>query len=312
MTHDYLKSNFYTKDKILSLFEVAKKVKNEVKQRQLRHVLDGYVSAMIFQKPSLRTRCTFDIGMYQLGGKAIYLGPSEISLGVRESAYDIAKNLERWCDIIVARVFAQKYVEDLAQASSIPVINALSDDEHPCQAMADYFTLWENGLSSSNLALAYIGDGNNVCVSLMLIGAILGCDFRAVCPKGYEPDAKYVDEANEYAKLSGGKVTVTSDIQEGIKGTDAIYTDTWASMHHTEEEARERFSIFLPYQVNKKLLEIAKPGAFAMHCLPAHRNEEITDEVMDSKQSIVFDEAENRLHMQKMILLDCLDKIDSL
>ncbi len=310
MTSHYLSSDVYSKDKIISLFTSAKTIKNEVKQRKMRHVLDGYTAAMIFQKPSLRTRCTFDIGMSQLGGKALYLGPSEISLGIRESAYDIAKNLERWCDIIIARVFAQQYIVELAEASSIPVVNALSDDEHPCQVMADYFTLWEKGLFGSNLSIAYIGDGNNVCNSLMIIGAILGCDFRAICPTGYEPTERYIKHAKELAKISGAKIMITSDIESGIKGVHAIYTDTWASMHHTPEDAKNRYNNFLPYQVNDKLIAMASKDVYAMHCLPAHRNEEITDSVMDGPHSIVFDEAENRLHIHKVIMLDCLGKLD--
>lgn len=312
MTHDFLTSDYYSQTQINTLFEVAAQIKSEVKRKQMRDVLAGYSCAMIFQKPSLRTRCTFDIGMAQLGGRALYLGPSEISLGIRESSHDIAKNIERWCDLIVARVFLQKDVCDLAEASTVPVINALSDDEHPCQAMADFFTLWEQGLRGGDVKLAYIGDGNNVCTSLMVIAAILGCDFRAVTPKGFEPCESFVQRARALAAQSGATLTVTNDVEAGIGGANAIYTDTWASMHHNDVEAAMRKDVFMPYQINAKLLQFADKDVRVMHCLPAHRNEEITDEVMDGKHSIVFDEAENRLHIQKVIMLDCLDKLSVL
>lgn len=309
---DFLTSDTYQKDTIYNVFDIAAQIKAEVKIKKMRNLLAGYTCAMIFQKPSLRTRCTFDIGMSQLGGQALYLGPSEISLGIRESSYDIAKNLERWCDIIVARVFSQKDVQDLADASFIPVINALSDDEHPCQAMADFFTLWEKGLHGKTLKMAYIGDGNNVCTSLMIVAAIMGAEFRAVTPIGFEPAQSFIDKAQKLAGNSGSKIIVTNSVEEGISGANAIYTDTWASMHHTAEEAEERKGIFLPYQINRNLCAIAEKDAYVMHCLPAHRNEEITDEIMDGPNSIVFDEAENRLHIQKIIMLNCLGKLKEL
>ena len=309
MIRDYLRSSDFGTDKILSLFALAARIKADTHNRKHLDVLRGYSAAMIFQKPSLRTRMTFDIGMAQLGGSAIYLGPAEISLGVRESAHDIAKNLERWCDLVIARVYAQADIEQLAESSVVPVINALSNDDHPCQAMADYFTLYERGFTGPNLAIAFVGDGNNTCNAVATVGAVLGADVRVAAPAGYSLPAKYALAISQLAAKNGGRVLFTENPEEAVAGADAVYTDTWASMHN-ENESEARRPAFKPFQVNAGLMAKAKPGAVAMHCLPAHRNEEITDEVMDGPHSVVFDQAENRLHIQKVIMLECLGVAD--
>ncbi|MEI7635177.1 MAG: ornithine carbamoyltransferase [bacterium] len=309
MTRDYLCSADYDAAKMMELFDLAAAIKALAKRRRRLSALKGYTAALVFQKPSLRTRVTFDIGMRQLGGDAIFLGPSEISLGARESIHDIAKNLERWVDIIIARVFEQTSLEHFAAASAPPVINALSNDEHPCQAMADLFTLYEKGVKFEKTRFAFIGDGNNVCASLMIAGASLGMDVRVATPEGYEPSAVVIEKARSLARESCGGLLVTNDPRQAVSCASAVYTDTWASMH-TEHEAQERRPLFTPFQVNPALLKGAEPDAVIMHCLPAHRGEEITDEVMDCKNSIVFDQAENRLHMQKAIILDCLGAVE--
>ncbi|MCX7719048.1 MAG: ornithine carbamoyltransferase [Candidatus Sumerlaeaceae bacterium] len=305
MKRDFLTSADFSAEKVQQLFELSAQMKADTQAKRHLDVLKGHCAAMIFQKPSLRTRMTFDIGMQQLGGTAIYLGPAEIALGVRESAHDIAKNLERWADLIVARVFAQADIEELARASRVPVINALSDDEHPCQAMADYFTLFERGLWGRDVRLAFIGDGNNTCCAVMTLGAVVGADVRVATPPGYEPPAAAVERARALAEESGGTLTVCNDPVEAVRGANAVYTDTWASMH-VAHEAEQRRPKFQPYQVNRALLDKAGPGAVAMHCLPAHRNEEITDDVMDGPDSVIFDQAENRLHVQKAVILECM------
>ncbi|MGI8907104.1 MAG: ornithine carbamoyltransferase [Candidatus Sumerlaeaceae bacterium] len=310
MTRDFVKSSDFDADTINRLFALSAKMKAGVKRREFLDVLKGYNVALLFQKPSLRTRVTFDVGVHQLGGHTVYLGPTEISMGVRESVYDVARNLERWVDLVVARVFAQAHVEELAQVAEPPVINALSDDEHPCQALADFFTLYEKGVKWSELKLAYVGDGNNVCTSLMVTAATLGAEMRVASPEKYAPSRKMIDLAARLNSISGGKFLLTSDPVEAVEGAAAVYTDIWASMGR-ENEAAERAKVFRPYQLNDALLKKAAPGAFAMHDLPAHRGEEITDEVMDSPTSIVFDQAENRLHIQKAIMLECLGKAEN-
>lgn len=306
---DYLRSSDFDGAKMRELFELSAAVKAATKKRQYLNVLAGNVAAMIFQKPSLRTRVTFDVGMSQLGGRAIYLAPAEISLGVRETVYDVARNLERWVDLVIARVFAQAHVEELAKVGEPPVINALSDDEHPCQAMADYFTLYEKGLRGKDIRLAFIGDGNNVCHSLVVAGTAMGADVRVAGPAQYRPSDKTIELGNKLAAQSGGKLTVTSDWREAVKGANAVYTDVWASMGQ-EDEAKIRRGFFEPYQLNGAMMKEAEKGAFVMHDLPAHRGEEITDEMMDCSSSIVFDQAENRLHIQKAIILECMGKAE--
>ncbi|MGB9408293.1 MAG: ornithine carbamoyltransferase [Terracidiphilus sp.] len=261
--------------------------------------------AMIFEKPSLRTRVTFDVGIQQLGGFSVYLSPAEINLGKRESVYDVAKNLERMVQGIMVRTFAHEVVEQLGQHANIPVINGLTDYSHPCQAMADFLTIWEVKGHTEGLKVAFIGDGNNVARSLAFTGAQLGAHVWVASPEGYELDAESVKWACERGAETGGKCTVTNDSREAASGADVIYTDVWASMGQ-ESETEKRKKIFSSYQVNEALYNRAKPDAIFLHCLPAHRGEEVTNEVLDSPRSLVFQEAENRLHAQKAIMLELM------
>jgi len=300
MLKDFLSIKDLTIDQFSQILDLTKKIKS--KPRSYQNKLKNKILAMIFQKPSLRTRVTFEVGMLQLGGEAIYLGPTDIQLGKRETAYDVGKNLERWVDGIMIRTFAHQNVIDLGQTAKIPVINALTDLLHPCQAMADFFTLYEKLRGRRDFKLAYIGDGNNVCHSLLFANAKTGSTMIVGTPPGYEPDPEIVKQAEEEGKISGSKVFFTNDPSEAVHGADAVYTDVWASMGQ-EQEKEERLKIFSPYQVNSELMSNAKQGALFMHCLPAHRGEEVTDEVIDSEHSVVFDQAENRLHVQKTIML---------
>ena len=261
----------------------------------------GKQMVMFFEKPSLRTRLTFEAGMTALGGSAIFVDQTQERLGARETLSDVAHNLERWVDVIVLRTFAQETIEGMARYASVPVINALSDLEHPCQALADYFTLQERFGDLRKITLAYIGDGNNVAHSLLLTCACMGSSIRIATPKGYEPNAKIVADAKKIAKQTGARIELLTDPHAAVAGVDAVYTDAWASMGQ-EHEAVQRVGIFQPYQVNRELMAEAAPHAVFMHCLPAHRGEEVTDEVMDSDNSVVFEQAENRLHVQKSIL----------
>jgi ornithine carbamoyltransferase len=261
----------------------------------------GRQMVMFFEKPSLRTRITFEAGMAGLGGTAIFVDQTQERLGARESLSDVAHNLERWVDVIVLRTFAQETIEGMARYASVPVINALSDLEHPCQALADYFTLQERFGDLRNITLAYVGDGNNVAHSLLLTSACLGSSIRIATPKGYEPNVKIIADARKIAKQTGARIELFTDPRAAVTAVDAIYTDAWASMGQ-EHEAGRRAGIFQSYQVNRELMAEAAPHAVFMHCLPAHRGEEVTDEVMDSDNSVVFEQAENRLHVQKSIL----------
>jgi ornithine carbamoyltransferase len=263
--------------------------------------LAGKQMVMFFEKPSLRTRLTFESGMVSLGGSAMFVDQSKSRLDAREKLSDIAHNLERWVDIIVLRTFSHETIAGMAQHASIPVINALSDLEHPCQALADYFTLQEHFGGLNDITLAYVGDGNNVAHSLILTCACLGSSIRIATPKGYSCNPEIIAEAKKIAKQTGAKLEFLTDPHAAVAGVDAIYTDAWASMGQ-EQESEKRAEIFPPYQVNRKLMAEASPHAVFMHCLPAHRGEEATDEVMDSEQSVIFDQAENRLHVQKAIL----------
>jgi len=270
-------------------------------------LLAGKTMAMIFEKPSLRTRVTFEAGMTQLGGHAIYLG-QDIGFGTRETIADIAGNLSRWVEIIMARTYAHESVVELAQEATVPVINALSDHEHPCQALAALLTLHEhkgNNEQVQGLKLAWLGDGNNVCHSLLLICATMGIHMTAACPRGYWPDPGVVGWARRLAQERGSEIVVTTDPASAAKGADALYTDVWASMGQ-ESEAKERSEIFPPYQVNQALVDLAKEDVLVMHCLPAHRGEEITAEVLDGPHSVALDEAENRLHVQKALMVEML------
>ncbi len=269
--------------------------------------LIGQTLALVFEKPSLRTRVAFEAGMTQLGGHPSYLSANDIDMGGRESVPDVARNLSRWVAIIAARVFKHATIETLARYASVPVINALSDREHPCQALADMLTLRERFGRLQGLTLAYVGDGNNVCHSLMLLGVTLGVNVRIGCPPDYRPAPDIVELAEQLADRHGATVTITASPQEAVTGADAVYTDVWASMGQEHEAARRR-PVFTPYQVNAALMAHAAPHALAMHCLPAHRGEEITADVIDGPQSVVFEQAENRLHVQKALILLLLGK----
>lgn len=283
---------------ILLVLDVAARLKANKFDGTQTAFAQGQTLVMLFEKPSLRTRVTFEAGMTQLGGHAIYL---EGRLGVRETVPDVAHNLERWVDGIMARTFDHKTVTDLAANATIPVINGLSDREHPCQAFADFQTIAEHKDYLQGLTLTYVGDGNNVAHSLMLLAAKVGTHFRLACPAGYLPDPELWSTALREAEATGAKLTLTQDPREACLDADVIYTDVWASMGQ-EEETAARAKAFADFQVNSELVSLAKPDAIVMHCLPAHRGEEITSEVLDGPQSVVFDQAENRLHAQKALL----------
>ena len=294
MKRDFTSIFDLAKKEIYEIFDLTRKLKQAQKKGVEHKILKDKTLAMIFEKPSLRTRVTFETGMTQLGGHAIYLAPSDIQLGKRESVPDAAKNLSRWVDLIMTRVFAHETVEELAKNATIPVINGLCNLEHPCQIMCDLFTVIEKKKSLSKTTIAYIGDGNNVCNSFVAASTLLGFRLNIATPTGYEPNKSYLRKT-ETAKL-------LHDPKLAVADADIIYTDVWASMGQ-EQEAEKRKKIFKPFQINKKLLKSAKRDCLVMHCLPAHRGEEITDEVLDGPASIVFDQAENRLHIQKGIMV---------
>ncbi len=296
---DFLSVDDFSIQEIKLLFEIAADMKKRPKK--YAHTLEGKTLALIFEKPSLRTRTTFSVGISTLGGMWIDYPPGDMILGKRESVYDVAKNLERMVNGVMIRTFGQEVVESFAKHAAIPVINGLTDFEHPCQAMADFFTIAEHKKNIKKLKVSYIGDGNNVAHSLVLMAAKWGTTFCIATPASYAANARVVDRARELAAKHGGTIIVTEDPVEAARDADVIYTDTWTSMGQ-EQEAEQRRAVFKPYQVNRELFSHAKPDALFMHCLPAHRGEEVTDEVMDSPNSVVFDEAENRLHVQKAIL----------
>jgi ornithine carbamoyltransferase len=267
--------------------------------------LKGKTLAMIFEKPSLRTRVTFDVGITELGGHALYLSPSEISLGKRESIYDVAKNLERMVHGIMIRTFAHETVEEMGREASIPVINGLTDYSHPCQALADYMTMLELKEQIAGLKVAYIGDGNNVARSLMFAGANLGAHVWVASPQGYAPDSQAVGWALARCAKTGGSCHLTNDPQLAVENADVVYTDVWTSMGQ-EAEAERRRRVFRTYRVTGDLFALAKPDAIFLHCLPAHRGDEVTDEVINSERSYVFQQAENRLHVQKAVMLELM------
>jgi len=302
MDKDFVSVADATREEMVALFETARRLKKRQSAPDEGQKLRGKTAALIFEKPSLRTRVTFETGMTQLGGHAIYLATLDIRMGKRESVGDVARNLSRWVDAIVARTFSHDTVVELASAASVPVINALSDHEHPCQALADYLTIWERYPRPEQLRISYVGDGNNVCHSLLLGAGILGLNLTVASPKAYAPKEPVVAQARALAGVSGGEITIVQDPSEGVADADVVYTDVFASMGQ-ESEAEERARVFQPYQVNSKLLRNAASKAVVMHCLPAHRGEEITDEVLDGPQSIVLDQAENRLHAQNALLL---------
>jgi ornithine carbamoyltransferase len=300
---DFLSLRDFTPAQVEHLLDLAADIKAHPKQ--FAASLEGKSLALIFEKPSLRTRVSFDIGIQQLGGFSVYLSPAEINLGKRESIHDVAKNLERMVQGIMIRTFAHRIVEEMAEHASVPVINGLTDYSHPCQAIADFLTVREVKGRTRGVKLAFVGDGNNVAHSLMFAGALVGAHVSIVTPKGYEPAADATEWATRQAAATGGSCTITNDAAAGVAGADFIYTDVWASMGQ-EAEAEARKQIFMPYQVNEALFEKAAADARLLHCLPAHRGEEVTAGVIDSKRSVVFDEAENRLHAQKAIMLELM------
>ncbi len=305
---DLLSITDLSKNEMLELFDIASKLKKNVKNGIEHHYLKGKALAMIYEKPSLRTRVTFEIGIYQLGGYGIYLAPSDIKLGKRESVADVARNLSRWVDGIMARTFSHNTIVELAENASIPVINGLSDYEHPCQILADYLTILEHKNRVDGLKLAFIGDGNNVANSLLYASAILGSDFSIASPVGYEINPSIFNKAKEIADRTGVKLLQTNSPEEAVQDADIIYTDVWTSMGE-EAEREERIKRFKKYQVNNKLLEYARKDVIVMHCLPAHRGEEITSDVLDGPHSVVLDESENRLHIQKAILVKLMGSV---
>ena len=300
VTSDLLTGTEWSAAHVRELFRLAALVKAH--PERYKSALAGRSFAMIFEKPSLRTRVTFEVGIAGMGGIPVYLDHADTHLGDRESVPDVARCLSRWVHGIVARVFSQEALEVLAEYASVPVINALSDVYHPCQSLCDFFTLEEKFGSARGLKFAYVGDGNNVCHSLMIAGARVGAHLRIATPAGYEPDPAIVASARLDAAATEGTIELFRAPEEAVSGAQAVYTDVWASMGQ-ESEAEARAEIFAPYQVNAKLMSLAASDAVFLHCLPAHRGSEVTDEVMESPRSIVFDEAENRLHVQKAILL---------
>ncbi len=300
---DFLSIADWTPDELQKFIDLSRKVKQY--PANYRTVLGGKALAMIFEKQSLRTHVTFDVAIYQLGAHAVYLTQADISLGKRESVYDTAKNLERWVDGVVVRTYAHKTCADLAAAMRAPVVNALTDLEHPCQAIGDFQTIVEHLGPVAGKKMVFVGDGNNVCHSLMLLAAKLGMHFIAATPRGYEPDKEVFKATAAFAKASGATVDINHNPKDAVRQADVIYTDVWTSMGQ-EAEREERLEVFREFQVNAALMGHAKQKAIFMHCLPAHRGEEVTDEVMDSAQSVVFDQAENRLHSEKAILIALL------
>ncbi|NLE45477.1 MAG: ornithine carbamoyltransferase [Chloroflexi bacterium] len=295
-----------TSDDLRGLLDLAIELKKEWRGGGNRPLLQGKTLGMVFQKPSLRTRVSFEMGMLHLGGNSLYLSPFEIKLGERESVPDVARVLSRYVDIIMARVFRHSDVMTLAEYSRVPIINGLSDFAHPCQALADFLTIIEHkGQKLQRRKLTFIGDGNNVSTSLLFGAALLGMDFTISGPAGYEFPADVWQIGEQFAALSGSRLTSTQDATEAVAGADVIYTDVWASMGQ-EDEVEERRKAFQPYQVNEALVEQANPDVIVMHCLPAHRGQEITDEVCDGPHSVLWDQAENRMHAQKAILVELM------
>jgi len=290
-----------TREEIEQILKTSELLKLQLIRGQEHPVLKGKTLAMIFEKPSTRTRVSFEVGMWQLGGYALNLSATDLQLGRGETIGDTARTLSRYVNGIMARVFSHQTILDLIQHSNVPVINGLSDFSHPCQGLADLFTVYEKKGRLDGLKLAYLGDGNNVAHSLIDGCSKVGMNIVLACPKGYEPDSKVVAQGKKEARKNGSEVRVTDDPKEAVKGADIIYTDVWASMGKEKEHA-ERVKILKPYQVNLKLVKRAKEDYIFMHCLPAHRGEEVTGEVADSKNSVIFDQAENRLHTQKALM----------
>ena len=305
MKQDFLSIADSSSSELFDILALSKNIKKS--PSDFSHSLGGYSIAMIFEKQSLRTHVTFDVGIHQLGGHPVYLTQGDISLGQRESVYDTARNLERWVQGVVVRTFAHETCVELSRAMSIPVINALTDHEHPCQAVGDFLTMQERLGELKGKKLVFVGDGNNVCHSLMLMAAKTGMDFIASTPRGYEPSRQVFTTTLQEARIVGSVVDLNHNPKDAVRHADVVYTDVWTSMGK-ESEKEERENVFREFQVNAKLMSHAKNKALFMHCLPAHRGEEVTDEVMGSPTSVVFDQAENRLHTEKAIMVTLLSK----
>jgi ornithine carbamoyltransferase len=302
---DLISIRDFTREEIEALFSLATDLKRRLKRGKSHPRLSGKTLALIFEKPSLRTRVSFEVAMTHLGGHAIYLAPQDIRLGARETVEDGARNLSRWVDGIVARTFEHAQVERLAQYTTVPVINGLTDLLHPCQVLCDLFTLHEKREKLKGLRVAFIGDGNNVCNSWLYGAAKMGIHFTVACPKGYEPHRDVFTKARAESEATYAVLEITHDAARAAREADVLYTDVWASMGHEEQRAK-RMRDFKGFQVNQSLVNLAQKDVQVMHCLPAHRGEEITDEVMDGLHSIILDQAENRLHLQKAILVKLL------
>jgi len=300
-SEDFISLEDISRDEMFRLFEYSKFLKDQVKKKKFDKILENKTLAMIFEKNSTRTRVSFETGMLQLGGHALFLSGNEIQLGRGETIADTARVLSRYNDGIMIRTFGHDKVTELAKYADIPVINGLSDSHHPCQALSDYFTIFEREKDITDVKLTYIGDGNNVANSLLIGAAILGINITIASPKKFEPDTDVVKKANKFAASSNAKIFVTDDVEKAVENSDYIYTDVWVSMGQEQETAKKK-KIFAKYVVDEKLLRKTGKDTKVLHCLPAHRGEEITDEVMDGSSSIVFDQAENRLHCQKAIL----------
>ncbi len=297
----FLDVSDYSPEEIQDILNLAIRLKKEHFERGNAPLFKGKVLGMIFQKPSLRTRVSFDMAMRHMGGDALYLSPNEIGLGKRESIADIARVMSGYVQVMMARVFEHNHIVELAKWASVPVINGLSDFSHPCQAMADAQTIIEKFGAMKGLTVSYVGDGNNVAVSLMHIAVMLGANFNIANPAGYDMPALAIETGQKLAAISGAKINLLSDPYEAVKNAQVIYTDTWTSMGQEDETAR-REAVFPPYQVNAKLVSAADKDVIVMHCLPAHRNHELTDEVADGPHSVIFPQAHNRLHAQKAVL----------
>lgn len=303
MKEDLISIEYLEPQSILELLDLTEKIKSD--KADYDEALKGKSLGLIFQKPSNRTRVSFEIGMVQLGGHALYLGPDEIDMGGRESVKDVACVLSRYLDGIVARTYNHDDIKELALYANVPVINGLSDRAHPCQALADIFTIKEKLGAFSGATLSYVGDGNNVLNSLMCAAAKVGLNMKIATPKGYEPAKDIAAVAAKIAKSSGSKFEITNDPKSAVKGADVVYTDVWVSMGQ-EKDSKKRIKAFKAFQINDSLMKLAKKDCLVMHCLPAHRGQEITDSVIDSRNSVVYDQAENRMHVQKAILLKLL------
>ena len=305
MKKDLLRMDNLSKEEILDILNLADQLKYENKHGIEHHLLKGKSLGMIFEKASTRTRVSFEVGMYELGGHPLFLSSKDLQIGRGEPIQDTARVLSRYLDGIMIRTFSQKDVETLAEVSSIPIINGLTDDEHPCQVLADLMTIREKKLILEVLKVAYIGDGNNMCNSLLVGCLTLGMHISIANPEGYKPPAYYVNKGNELAIKNGVSFFMTKSPEEAVKDADVVITDVWASMGQ-EKEAAERMKAFKDYQVNKELMSLAKEDAIVLHCLPAHREEEITEEILEAHADTIFEEAENRLHAQKAILVKLL------